>query len=394
MLAIAVPAEPVRAEPTVSPATAWQRPASVGHAPAGDQQPPVLPQSREGCVGGSPMVAVDPPWPVRRTAPQAVWPLTRGQGVLVAVIDTGVSAEADALSGAVLPGTDVVSQGPGDRDCVGRGTALAGIVAARPVTGSGFVGLAPAARILPVRMVDGRGEVPAGALAAAVREATRADADVILLGVGAAQPDAALRAAVRDAVTSDIVVVASVSDAAPDPAPWYPATDENVLAVGGVDPDGTPTEALPPEAGVDLLAPSAGAVSVAPIGSGHYTVGGPAVAAAYVAGAAALVRAYHPQLNQAEVRRRLVLTAEPPLGDQQRSGPGTLDLYEAVSAVEIYEKPLPAGVPRMIKLPAPPPSDPAAAVAAAVAAGLVATAATAYVSAQVLRLGRRRRWRP
>ncbi|WP_165521919.1 S8 family serine peptidase [Micromonospora zingiberis] len=338
---------------------------------------------------------------MRRVAPETVWPLTRGEGVLVAVVDSGVSGRIDALAGAVRPGVDVVNSGTGDRDCAGRGTALAGVVAARPVTGSGFVGTAPAATIFPVRIVDGRGNVGATALAQGIRAATEAGADVILIGIGTAEPDAALRSAVRAALDRDVVLVASVSDAKPagvasGPAPWYPASDENVLAVGGVGTDGMPTEASPTEARVNLLAPAAGAVSTGPSGAGHYTVGGPAVAAAYVAGAAALVRAYHPELNQAEVRRRLELTAEPSPGGWplSRVGHGTLDLYAAVAALEVGEEQLPSRRAGMIAVAGAPQADPAKTAAAVVAVGTVATAGLAYVLAWVLRRGRRRHWRP
>jgi membrane-anchored mycosin MYCP len=137
-------------------------------------------------------------------------------------------------------------------------------------------------------------------------------------------------------------------------------------------------------------------VSIGPSGPGHYTVGGPAVAAAYVAGAAALVRAYHPKLTQAEVRRRLELTAEPPLGGGPVPGVGygTLDLYEAVAALQVGEEPLPGTPPPMTTMPGPPRRDPATAASAAVAVAALAVAALAYVSTRVLRWGRRRRWRP
>jgi type VII secretion-associated serine protease mycosin len=371
-------------------------------APSPGSQPPALPQATGGCVGESPVVASTTPWALSRMAPQDVWPLTRGDGVVVAVLDTGVSSMASGLSGGVVrPGTDVVSPGPADRDCFGRGTALAGIVAARPVSGSAFVGIAPGATVLPVRIVDSQGKIPPGAIAKGIRAATTAGANVILLGVGTAAPDSDLKAAVKQAVERDIVIVAAVSDQKPSgngqsaPA-LYPASDDQVLAVGGVGADGVPTETSPPEAGVDLLAPGAGAVSVGPSGPGHYSVSGPAVAAAYVAGAAVLVRAYHPELKQAEVRRRLELTAEHPLGAQHLPavGYGTLDLYAAVSALDIQESPLPAHRPQPVTLPTPAAPPPPRRAAGPPAAGTVAAAALAYVSAILIRWGRRRRWRP
>ncbi|WP_158073960.1 S8 family serine peptidase [Micromonospora sp. CB01531] len=372
---------------------------ATAHA-AGD--PPALPSGTGSCVGESPVVASTPPWPLRRLAPSNVWPLTRGDGVLVAVLDTGVSATAGGLTGGVVrSGIDVVTSGRADRDCLGRGTALAGIVAARPVSGSAFVGVAPGATVLPVRIVDSKGQIPPGAIAKGIRAATAAGADVILLAVGTSAPDTDLTSAVRTAVAQDIVVVAAVSDQKPSGTvgqgapPWYPAADNQVLGVGGVGPNGVPTQTSSPEAGVDLLAPGAGAVSVAPHGHGHYSVGGPAVAAAYVAGAAALVRAYHAELDQAEVRHRLELTAEHPLDAQQASAAeyGTLDLYAAVSALDIAASPLPASQPQPVILRTAA-TDRVKVIAGLVAAGTVAMAALAYVSAVVIKWGRRRRWRP
>jgi hypothetical protein len=249
------------------------------------------------------------------------WPLSRGAGVTVAVVDSGVGSPP-GLAGAVQAGRDVASGGRGDRDCSGRGTALAGIVAARPVGGSPVVGMAPAASVLPIRITDGNGRVPRDGVADGVRAAARLGAEVILVGTAVATEDSRLRAAVAAAVAADAVVVAAVADGSQDsPAAGYPAADKRVLGVGGIDADGTPMQPQTP----DLLAPGYGIVAVG--GAGHYQVGGPAVAAAYVAGAAALVRGYRPGLDQAQVRQRLNLTAI-------ASGPadaGVVDPYAAVA---------------------------------------------------------------
>ncbi|MEU4339271.1 S8 family serine peptidase [Micromonospora lupini] len=363
--------------------------------------PPVLPQVDKGCVGQSPAVVTDPPWALRRVAPQRVWPLTQGAGQLVAVVDSGVSRQASGLTGAVRRGADVVTKGSGDRDCAGRGTALAGIVAARPVQGSGFSGVAPAADVFPVRISDAENRVTASAVAAGIREAVRARARVILVGVGVPEPDSDLRAAVGEAVARDAVVVAPISDRSASDAgglggsPWYPAGFPEVLAVGGVGTDGVPTESTSARANVDLLGPSVGAVSVASSGQGHWSVGGPAVAAAYVAGAAVLLRAYHPELGQGAVRRRLELAAEHPLGQWPVAGVGfgTLDLYRAVAGLQLDEKPLPPTPAQPVDLPAEPPADPAKWAAGLVASGVAGSVAIAYVSTIAMRSGRRRRWR-
>jgi hypothetical protein len=371
-------------------------------ARADGTDPPALPTGTDSCVGASPVSATRPSWPVARLAPQSVWPLSRGAGVVVAVVDTGVSAAPPALAGAVLPGTDIVRGGPADTDCRGRGTALAGLVAGRPVSGTTMVGLAPAATILPVRITDEKGQIPASGLARGIRAATAGGAKVILVGTGLPTPDPELRAAVDDAVAHDIVVVAPVAgrgggDVGAEQVVWYPAAFEPVLAVGGVSPQGLPTEPSPARAGVDLVAPSSGAVTAGPAG-GHYSVGGPAVAAAFVAATAALVRAYVPTLSQAQVCRRLRLTAErPPAGARAAValGAGEVDPYAAVTAIAPQEATVPVSGdgPARVTLPGTPPAGRAGTVAALAAAGTVAAAAIAFATVTTVIHGRRRRWR-
>ncbi|MEW2445717.1 S8 family serine peptidase [Micromonospora marina] len=362
---------------------------------------PELDNPSQGCVGPSPVVATEQAWPFRRLAPSTVWPLSRGRGIVVAVLDTGVSATAPALAGAVRPGVDVVNGGPADSDCQGRGTALAGLVAARPRAGTPIAGIAPDATVLPVRIVDAEGRVPDGALAAGLRAATRARADVILVGTGTARPDPALRAAVRAAVAADVVVVAPINgqraESADRPAAvWYPAAYPEVVAVGGIGPDGTPLGSPAPAAGVDLAAPGTEAVAAGPVGVGHFRVGGTAVAAAQVAATAALVRGYRRDESAATVVGRLVRTAEPPADPALAAllGAGLVDVREAVGATVLGVAPRNDLPEAAVTPPEVPPRPPAAALAVTVSLACLGTAALAGLVAATLRRGRRRGWRP
>ncbi|WP_436535636.1 S8 family serine peptidase [Actinoplanes sp. HUAS TT8] len=363
---------------------------------AAGAEPPPLPAATEGCVGPSPVVADQMSWAFRRVGPASVWPLTRGAGVTVAVVDTGVSRGGGGLGGpAVLAGQDVTRVGRGDADCLGRGTALAAVIAARPTPGSLFVGVAPEATVLPIRVVGRDGKVPPQALAKGIRAATAAGADVVLVGLGTPTPDASLRAAVREALARDVVVVAAVTDqkgsGGRPPAPWYPASDDSVIAVGGITANGLATEAGSPGSGLDLFAPGEQAYSVGPDGTGNYTVGGSAVAAAYVAGSAALVRAYLPKLTADQVTRRLITAAEPGAGP---GVPGSLDVYAAVAGGpddDAPVAPLPAG--RFV-IPAAPGIDPVKLIAGVIGVVTLLTAGIVHLVVVALRRGRRRRWRP
>ncbi len=361
----------------------------TGAAAAGE--PPPLPATAGRCVGPSPVTVRETPWALRLLAPQAGWPLTRGAGVVVAVVDTGVSAAAPALAGAVRPGADVTG-GRADSDCAGRGTALAGLVAARPTGDGGPTGIAPDAEILPVRITDANRRISPARLAAGIRLATTAGADVILVaaGVTTATPD--LADAVRAAVARDVLVVAAVTDRGGenggDPPVGYPAGFSAVLAVNAVGVDGA-AGPVAADAGTDLAAPGAG-LGIAPSGSGHYRIGGAAVAAAYVAGVAALVRAYHPGLSQAEVRARLERTAIPGGGSPRGVGAGTLDAYAAVAALAPRQgdPPVPVAAGPVVVPAAPGPSRAARVAGLTVLGAFVVTLLVA--AATLTRRGSRR----
>src|SRR5439155_23371698 len=119
------------------------------------------------------------PWTIQRLGVSRAWELTKGDGVTVAVIDTGVDASVPQLSGHVLPGTDVVNGGgAANNDCLGHGTFVAGIIAAQPKQGTGVVGVAPGVNILPIRQANNASDGTAAGLARSIRLAADAGAKV------------------------------------------------------------------------------------------------------------------------------------------------------------------------------------------------------------------------
>src|SRR5690606_26491177 len=96
------------------------------------------------------------PWQLQRLNPAAVWPLTRGEGITVAVVDSGVSPRPPMLAGRVLEGRDIgLPNHSGQCDEYGHGTVVASMIAGRPLPGVALHGMAPAATILPVRVLRG-----------------------------------------------------------------------------------------------------------------------------------------------------------------------------------------------------------------------------------------------
>lgn len=247
--------------------------------------------SLAGCLVADPAAARAPaaacPGPARQPAPAPAgvpWTLQRydqnrlnaladGRGIVVAVIDSGVDARNPQLQGAVQAGPDQLDGGDSALDCVGHGTGVAGIIAARPVAGSPFHGLAPAATILALRVSElvegedgsttGRRGTPAG-LAAAIHDAVSRGAKVINLSLVSYRDDEVVRDAVRFGVAHDVVVVAAAGNGAEqgNRTP-YPAAYDGVVGVGAIGPDGrrVPTSQTGPY--VDLVAPGSQVVTTA-----------------------------------------------------------------------------------------------------------------------------------
>ncbi|GAB4059606.1 S8 family serine peptidase [Catellatospora paridis] len=255
--------------------------------------------------------------------------ITKGEGVVVAVVDTGVDANHPDLAGSVLSGADFSSEGPGDgrTDRDGHGTAMAGLIAAHGRVG----GVAPAAKILPVR--SSARSLGTGGLSKGIRWAVGQSVDVISLSLGAESDDIVLQQAVEEALAADIVVVAAVGNRTHVTKVGYPATYPGVLAVSGVDQKGLHSSASVSGAPVDIAAPCDG-VSSTSLDGGWGMGTGTSNSAALVAGAAALVRARFPDMPATEVIHRLTATAV----DKGQPGPdgeygyGLVDVSAALSA--------------------------------------------------------------
>ena len=249
--------------------------------------------------------------------------LALGEGVTIALVDSGVDAKHPDLRGNVVAGTVTAPNQAGDGriDTSGHGTAMAGIIVGHGHgDGAGVLGMAPRAKVLPIRVsfelsTDG----DRSGIAHAIDYAVDHDAAIINLSV-ATQPSEVVREAVGRAVSADIVVIAGIGNESGGLFISALATYPGVLAVGAVDRSGrrAPVSLTGPE--VALAAPG---VEIETTGlNGTYGYGtGTSEATAIVSGAAA------------EVVHRLTATATDagPPGRDEEYGFGILNLVDALT---------------------------------------------------------------
>jgi membrane-anchored mycosin MYCP len=289
-----------------------------------------------------------------------VWPLTQGAGVRVGLLDSGVQASLPDLRGAVVPGGDTTGAGTngltddaqGDD---GHGTAMAALIVGQGA-GGGPVGIAPAAKVLPVRVGGLHGTSPEGSdatIAAGIRYAVGRGVQVINMSLGSVTSspsgcDPVMQDGVAYALEHNVVVVASAGNDGQIGNPAEaPASCAGVLAVGAVNPNLTlwPDSEQQPYVAVTAPGNQVGFLGM----DGRYFPDGYGTsdAAALVSGAVALVRSRYPSMPWYQVVARIINTALPKGGTVPNDsfGYGIVRIPGALNAAR-YK--VPAGDPNPV----------------------------------------------
>lgn len=289
-------------------------------------------------------------WGLSAVDVPAVWPQTVGEAVTVAVLDTGVDGTHEDLAGQVLPGVNVIGNQTSalTEDPHGHGTHVAGIIAAAR-NSLGTVGVAPRARIMPVRVLDSDGAGYAGDVAEGIIWAVDHGASVINLSLGGPRPSSAQEAAIRYAVGQGVSVVAAAGNSGPTAGLEYPAAFSDVLAVAALTPQSEVASFSSRGGHVDLAAPGTMILSAQP-GDAYAYRSGTSMASPFVAGAASLLLGLRP-MSPAEVHSLLTRTAidVDVVGADPAAGAGRLCVRCAVEAA--LGSPLPVSAPTAVLAP-------------------------------------------
>jgi hypothetical protein len=275
----------------------------------------------------------DPYWdtsdPQATSRVRDVWARTQGEGQVVAVLDTAASLVHEDLIGLALPGVDL-TDGTGDS---WHGVGVAGVIAARAGNGVGSAGMAPAAKLLPVR-VCATGGCPSAAISRGILWAADHGADVINMSLAGPSYSDVTAAAVQYALDKGISVVASAGNDGLNGNPvMYPAALAGVIGVSSTAPSGAPSDWAVHGWQVDISTVGDSVLLTYP-GNSYASGSGTSFSGPAVAGAAALLRSSHPGITPAQVQAALQAGVDSSGTWDRTYGAGRLDVPGAMAAAD------------------------------------------------------------
>ncbi|SEE16218.1 type VII secretion-associated serine protease mycosin [Streptomyces sp. 2112.3] len=287
----------------------------------------------------------DGQWALDAFNPQKVWHESTGKNVTVAVIDSGVNGDHVDLKGNVLPGKSFdTGGGTADHETGDdHGTAMAALIAAHghgPSHADGIMGLAPDAKILPVKLNQTVGGT-ANNIDGPLRYAVDHGAKVINMSFVVSRLTQQEKDAINYAVKKDVLLVGGSGNEGSG-KPLYPAAAPGVLAVGAVAKDGNVLGESNYGPHIRLIAPGEKIYS-AGTSMKYRQATGTSDSTAYVSAAAALVRSKFPDLTAGQVANRLTKTAITPDGKTGVTSPDPKYGYGVIRPYRALSENIPAG---------------------------------------------------
>ncbi|BAP16993.1 S8 family peptidase [cyanobacterium endosymbiont of Epithemia turgida] len=277
-------------------------------------------------------------WNLHSIHVEKAWKNSQGEGITVAVIDTGVSRIPDLRQTEFIEGYDFVNDQTDASDDNGHGTHVAGIIAQSTNNKYGVAGIAYHARIMPLKVLAAEGGGTVADIAEAIRFAADHNADVINLSLGGGGDSQVMKDAIDYAYSKGVVIIAAAGNSNKNAAS-YPARYPKVISVSALDAAGQKTTYSNYGAGIDISAPGGSEIgkiiqeTINPQTGEAIFVGfqGTSMAASHVAGVAALIKASgikEPSEVLAILKRSSRNVREDPFNHY---GAGQLDAGEAVS---------------------------------------------------------------
>ena len=223
------------------------------------------------------------------------WTRSRGEGVKIAVIDTGADLDHPDLKKNLLPGFNVLDPSSMPWDDNQHGTHVAGIIVAEN-NDIGMVGVAPDAKVMPVKVLDRSGNGTISSVAAGIRWAADNGADLICMSLGSPNHTQEVREAIQYAATKNVVCFVAAGNSGLTKSVFYPANYPETIAIGSIDENLNRSSFSNTGDNLDFMCPGGKIFSTVP-DNWYAVLSGTSMAAPFATGVAALVLSYSRSMN-------------------------------------------------------------------------------------------------
>lgn len=260
----------------------------------------LLPYIREDIYGMSPNTPCVQGWEITQFDIPKYWKQSRGEGVRIAVIDTGVDINHEDLKECMIEGKNFIDPNEDPIDRAGHGTHVASTIAARD-NYYGIVGVANKSKIIPIKALNDQGQGNIENIAQAIRWAADANADFITMSLGSTSSAHMLKTAVDYAVNKGSIIFCAAGNSGPAVDIMYPAKYENTIAIGAIDKNLNRTDFTCSGDSLDFLAPGHEIIGCVP-GDKYAIMSGTSMSNPFAVGLAALLLSYNRSERKYELR--------------------------------------------------------------------------------------------
>lgn len=251
----------------------------------------LLPFIRKDIYGLTPNHGQFYGWEIKEFKIPDLWSKTKGENVVVAVVDTGCDVNHNDLKDNIVQGMNIIDPKKDPMDGNGHGTHVCGTIAASD-NNLGMVGIAPRAKIMPIKALDDNGSGSLINVCKGVEWAVNNGADIITMSLGSPQGDSSLLKAIKYAHQKNVLVFCAAGNAGPSSPIMFPAKYEETIAIGAIDSNMRRTNFTCSGIELDFLSPGQDIFSCVP-GNKYASMSGTSMSNPFAAGYAALLLSFH-----------------------------------------------------------------------------------------------------
>lgn len=266
----------------------------------------LLPHIREDIYGLKPGTAQITGWEIKKFNVEKQWKFTRGEGVKICVIDTGCDLNHPDLKDNLLQGKNFVEPNKDPIDKNGHGTHVSGTIAAKN-NDLGMVGVAPEAKIIPVKALNDDGSGDLRNIIKAIEWSINSGAHFITMSLGCEFPSKELENILNYAQSKRVIAFCAAGNSGENHGIMYPAKYSSTISIGAIDENLERTSFTCSGDDLDFLAPGHNILSCVP--GGYAMMSGTSMSNPFAVGCAALLLS-HIKQEKFSVRENMLNTCQ------------------------------------------------------------------------------------